>query len=63
MKLTRKQKIALEFLAEVGPATSYVIGSLRVLYALENKGLATFYAQGFHITRKGREALEETHGN
>ena len=65
MKLTKKQRITLEFLAEVGPVTCLTIRARRVLVAMKNKGLV--YANGgfvvtWHITRKGREALKEAQG-
>ena len=59
MKLTKKQRIALEFLAEVGPAHGHTIKVRRVLFALQKKDLAVYYAMEYRITKQGREALKE----
>lgn len=62
MKLTKKQRIALEFLAEVGPVSPKSRNCQRVLHRLYWHDLARLEGGiiwSYRITRKGREALKE----
>ena len=59
MTLTKKQRIALEFLAVVGPAGTCVFRVMLVFHSLASKALAVRCGDEYRITRKGREALKE----
>lgn len=62
MKLTKKQRIALEFLAEVGPIDPATLNEIDLLKTLLSRNLVTYnqLSDDWRITRKGREALKET---
>lgn len=62
MKLTRKQRIALEFLAEVGPVAVITTGAYRLVRRLCDVGMVRIEGgqfSSYHITKQGREALKE----
>lgn len=59
MKLTKKQRIALEFLAVVGPLWATPEGADEIFDSLFSNEFVTWRQGYLHITRKGREALKE----
>lgn len=62
MKLTKKQRIALEFLAEVGPVIPSSVACSNILFRLYRHGLTRTDGETkirYHITRNGRKALKE----
>lgn len=60
MKLTKKQRIALEFLAEFGPFYPESEKVIVVIRTLSNAGLVRYLSLwDWTITKKGREALKE----
>ena len=62
MKLTKKQRIALEFLAEVGPVAAHIHHVKRLFDSLDERGLIAWRDGYRRITKQGREALKEAQG-
>lgn len=63
MKLNKKQRIALEFLAKVGPVACVTIKTLEVICSLDRRGMIRKaggeFGYVYYISEKGREALKE----